>query len=137
MSIVLANAWKPTLLDTERSTLNGYYYGLFVNNLTPTGANILADFTECTDGGYISTGRQHPVFTAAYLNGSNQGELDGATLTWTFSYSGGGFTVYGYFCATAGSGGALVFSERATAPFTVTAAGQIYVVVPKKLMDTM
>lgn len=135
--IVMSNPGKVALLDSERALLNTYYYGLYTNNITPDSNTVLADLTECTDGSYVSTGRLPPGFTPATLNGDDEAELTGPDMQWTFNFSGGSFTVYGYFVATASSGGTLIYSERAAAPFTVTASGQTFTVTPRKVMDNM
>lgn len=135
--IVLANAYKAPLLDLERATLNSYFYGLFVNNVTPDGDTAIGDLVEPTfDTGYAATGRGSPGFVPATLNGDDQGELVGLPITWTFDHNAGDLTVYGYFVATSSSGGFLVYSERDPAPLLVDAAGRTYTVTPRKIMDT-
>jgi hypothetical protein len=134
MSMVLANTKKAKLLEQKRTYLNTLTYKLFKNNITPGGANVAADFIEVTDGGYAA--KTNMGFAAAYLNGVNQGQTDAPSWTNTFNFSGGAFTVYGYYVVDPADGG-LVFSERAASPFNVTANGQTYTVVPSMLEDTM
>jgi hypothetical protein len=135
MSIVLANAKKAKLLEQERTYLNTLDIRLFKNNLTPTGANVLADFTEVTDAGYAPV--NNVGFTAAILNGANQGQTTAPTVLFTFQHNAGDFTIFGYYFTDPADANKVVFSERASASFTVTANGDTYAVTPKKLMDTM
>jgi hypothetical protein len=139
MSIVLARSSKAKLIEQERAFLNTCSLRLFKNNLVPTDANVVGDFTEVSaaggDTGYAAGGVA-PGFTVATLNGAFQGQIVAPTVTWVFTFSAGGFTVYGYYVVDPATG-LLVYSERAAAPFTVTAAGQTFSVTPKKVMDTM
>lgn len=137
MAMVMTAVGLPILLELERSYLNGLWYGLYTNNYTPVVGSTLINFTEVVDAGYTATGRQHPAFTAATLNGSNYGEVISPDLTWSFDHATGDFTIYGYFVSTAFTAGSVIYAERAATPFTVTANGQIYMVSPKKLMGTM
>lgn len=125
------------LIEQERTFLNGCFYGLFVNNITPDRFTVEGDFDECVDTGYVATGRQGPSFAAAVLNGDDQGELLGPDLTWTLDHDSGDYTIFGYFVADSASGGTLIYSERAASPFLVTAPGQQYRVTPRKVMDTL
>lgn len=134
MSIVLANQKKATLLQQQKAYLAGLTIRLFVNNVTPAGATTEAGLTECSDSGYAAV--NNVGYGNAVINAGNQGESDGPTITWTFTHFPGDFTVYGYYL-TDPVDGKLVFSERAANPFPCTAAGQIYVVTPKVLFDTM
>lgn len=137
MSIKLANQKKAKLIDQERTYLNTLNYRLFTNNHTPADADTESAFTECTDSGYLSLSDNTPHFSAATLNGSNQGELEGDPITWTFAHPAGDFTIYGWYATDPADSDKLVMSEKATTPFTCTTAGQIYVVNPLKVQDTM
>jgi hypothetical protein len=131
--MILANGKKAKLLEQERTYLNTLTLKLFINNITPADADVVAAYTQCADGGYA--GVTNVGFTAATLNGSNQGQVIAPAITWTFTFSVGGFTVYGYYM-TDPADSTLVLAERAPSPFTVTAAGQTYTVTPKKIMTT-
>lgn len=134
MAIVLTNNGKVALIEEERTFLNGCTLRLFVNNYVPVAGSVVGNFTECTDSGYAGF---TPIgFAAATLNGSNQGQILAPAVTWTFTHDVGDFTVYGYY-VTRASDGQVVYAERAASPFLVTAPGQTYTVVPKKVMDTM
>lgn len=134
MGMILANGKKAKLLEQERPYLNTLEYRLFKNNYVPLANMVIGDFTEVTDGGYA------PLtvigFAAAILNGANQSELAAPAWTTTFNFSGGGFTVYGYFVRDPADN-TVVYAERDPSPFVVDAAGRTYTVYPKKLQDTM
>lgn len=132
--LVLANIKKAKKLQQEKAFWNTLTLKLFTNNYTPVAGMNAAAFTECADGGYASV--TNVGFTDAVLNGSNQAELAAPAVTFTFNYSGGTFTVYGAYWIDPADG-EVVAAERAASPFTVTASGQIYVVNPKTVMDTM
>lgn len=134
MSIVLHLLKLPTLLDQERTYLNTLVMKLFSNNFTPVATDTLGAFTVPADTGLLLG--KTPVFAVATLNGLNEGELIAPTLTWTASFSAGALTIYGYFVYDPADN-TVVYSERAVAPFPVTAAGQTYSVTPRKVMDTM
>lgn len=131
--MVLMNAKKAKLLEQERTYLNTLQLRLFINNLVPVATNVTADFTQCTDGGYA--GVTNVGFTAAILNGAQQGQTTAPAVTWTFTFSAGSQTIYGYYMVDP-LDGITVFAERAPTPFTITGAGQTYTVTPKKIMDT-
>lgn len=129
--IVLANAKKPTLLELERSYLNTLTYRLYTNNYTPDGAMTAGSFDELAAGyGYVG---DTPGFPAATLVGSDA-QVVGASMTWTFTGVPTVPTIYGYYVTE--PGGAVVYAERAPAPFTITAAGQTYTVTPRVLLGT-
>lgn len=134
MSIVLMNNGKVALIEEERTFLNGCTIRLYKNDKVPAPGDVVGNYTEVTDSGYAGF---TPIgFTAATLNGSNQGQLLAPAITWTFTHDGGDFTVYGYY-VTRASDGQVMYAERTASPFLVTAPGQTYTVVPKKVMDTM
>jgi hypothetical protein len=136
LAIEIMALYKPTMLDGVRPFLNTLWYGLYVNDRTPGQADTLADYTECTDATYKASGKQQPNFQPSFLNGDFCGETDGNNLVWSFDHAGGDFTIYGYFVATAKTGGGLVYAERATVPFQVTAARMTYVVPATFFSDT-
>lgn len=134
-NIVLANNKKASLLQEQVDYLKTLRLRLFKNDLTPTGANVAADFTEPTDTGYSA-----PIvndWADATLNGSNKGETVAPTRFFTFNADGGGETIYGYWFTDPADGSKVVWSQRAAAPFAITAAGQIFAVIPKLQLDTM
>jgi hypothetical protein len=120
-------------IELERTGgLNNCLYHLYTNDYVPAVGSALNNFTECNDAGYTMWG---PNFAPSVINAAQQGEIDGPAKTFTFAFDKGGFTVYGYYVTN--SQNVVIYAERAPAPFTVTAAGQTYTVVPKKLLGTM
>jgi hypothetical protein len=134
MAIRIANSIKATLLQLLVATLNGYKIHLFKNNLTPTDASVIGDFTEADFTGYAS--QNLTTFATAFLNGANQGETDAGLYTFTQSGSTTTNNIYGYYVTTAG--GALVYSERnPNAPVAMTGSGLQYVVDVKFMDDSI
>jgi len=130
---VLSRTGKVRCLNSERTYLNSLWVYLFTNDYTPTDASAFADFVFATAGGL---GPQLiPPFGAGYLNGSNQGQVDAAALTWTTTGPGLPQTVYGYAVLDQ-TDNVVIFSARAPGGgFTFTAAGQSYSVTLHKLQD--
>lgn len=72
------------------------YLGLFVNNITPTAGNVLADFTECSAPGYARVSLTPGNWTGS----TTLGVADYLYPTITFAITGPGTpgqTVYGHF----------------------------------------
>jgi len=87
MAIVIRHTKKDDLLELQINYLNTLTLRLFTNDLTPTGASVAGDFTECADGGYAS--ETDVDFQAAIVNSSNQGQTTAPAVTWIFTYSAG------------------------------------------------
>ncbi len=137
MAIKLANEGLPFLFGCERAFLSGMNIHLFVNNHTCGCGDSVSSFVECSDSGYLSALPVTLAFGPPYVNGTCfsgccEVEFDAPAFTWTFTLSGGPFTIYGWYATDPGSG-KLVMSENAPQAFTVTAAGQTYTIVPKIL----
>lgn len=134
MSLVLANGIKAPLLELERAFFNTLEICLFKNDHIPAGTDTIANYTEADFTGYNA--KPLNDFAAAYLNASNQGEIDAVVKIWTQTGAAVANNIYGYFIRT--TGGTLVLAERAVgAPFNMNAAGLVYVVYPIILLDTM
>jgi len=130
---VLSRLGKVRCLNSERTYLNSLWVYLFINDITPTEASVYADFAFATAAGL---GPQLiPPFGAATLNGSNQGQVDGAAAGWTTTGAGLPQTVFGYAVLDQVDN-TVIFSARAPGGgFTFTAAGQSYSVTLHKLQD--
>jgi hypothetical protein len=140
--MVLMNGRKAKLIDQKRTFLNTLAYGLFTAS---TGGVILdtytlADFTVIngaggpTDTGYAAI---TPVFAAATLNGSNQGQLLAPIITYVFTYSGGvPFTILGYV-AVDPVGPTLAYAQFGSSSVPIGASGDSYSITPLMLDDTM
>jgi len=111
-----------------QSTLDTYTLHLFVNNYTPLVTSVTANFTEPSGSWYspialVSWG-------TAFVNGSNQGEIDEVIRQWTAGGTVVSESVYGYFVTD--SGGLLVWAELNPAgPQPMSMAGQTYSVLAR------
>jgi hypothetical protein len=132
-AIVMMTTGLVQCLEWERPNLNGCSYRLYVNNWTPAPSDGIAAYTQCNDSGYAAW---VPAFAASTLNGSQQGQTVGPQTTFTFTLNNGPFTIYGYY-VTRPSDGQVIYAEKASVPFSVSAAGMTYTVTPQKLMGTM
>lgn len=103
---------RTTVMKTTFGT--GCHLRIFVNNLTPTPANVIGDFTEASWGGYAA------ISLSGQWTGPTKivdGEYEIVTGTYTFTKtSGTDATAYGYYVE---DGTGCLFSERFAAPITV------------------
>lgn len=135
MSLVMMNAYKPTLIDQERTFLNTLKIRPFYLPTSLTGGENLGSFSFPTfDGGYSE---QSPVFSAATLNGGNEGQLLAPNLEWVFDHAGGDFDVYGIVYVDPGNSDAPVMAELLSAPLTVDRPGVLLRITPRKVMDDL
>jgi hypothetical protein len=139
-NIVLCNGGKVKLLQKKVPFLNTLTLRLFKNPIVLTGATTDAMITELTDTGYHPAVAPPPNtnvgFAAAFLNAANQGETDAPAVTYTFSNNPGNETVQGYYFTDPADGNKWVFGQNAPGPFTISAPGQTYTVVPSMVEDT-
>lgn len=107
---------------------------LFVNNYTPVVGTVLADLTEASFPGYSSVAVGS--WGTAFLNGSNQGEIDEITRNFTLSSTGGPYPIYGYYLTAPGP--VLYAAGRNPgAPQYLANAGDAYQVLPKKVQGDL
>jgi len=99
------NAFATTLAAGSYSAL------LFTSNTTPAEGDVLGDYTEATFDGYAPINLTGASVTAARIT------WDG--LTWTFTGTDPGQTVYGV-CVYTGS--TLIWVKRFDSPVTVSEA---------------
>ena len=93
---VASNALLDARAGTLRTLLNSSHnLRLYSNNLTPTPANVLADFTEATFPGYsaVSLASQFGAQTKVQ---DGEYQIQSGTYTFTFT-SGSSQTVYGWY----------------------------------------
>ncbi|HEX4614109.1 MAG TPA: hypothetical protein VH092_38355 [Urbifossiella sp.] len=132
--LVIANGKKKDIIEGGRAYLNSLDMRLFVADITPTGTTQPAyPGDECADGGYSPVANPYPN---AFATLGTVGAATGVNITWIFTHSGGDFTAYGIFFTDPADGGVTVMSQRDDAPFTVTAAGQVYVATAYFELDT-
>lgn len=133
--LVLANAKKADILEGGRPYLDTLEMRLFTANITPTGTvQPVTPTDECDDGGYSPVANPYP--NAATASGT-RADAVGVNPTFVFDHDAGDQTIYGVFFTDPNDSDATVMSQRDDAPFTVTAAGQVYVVEAHFYFDTM
>lgn len=101
---------------------------LFQNNHTPAVGDVNGDYTEATFTGYSAIDI-HSTFGAAFINGSNQGEIDGSQQTFTRSAGATSNTIYGAYVTD--NAGDVVFAEKFPAPISMATAGDAILYTPK------
>lgn len=109
-----------------RSSAIATKIGLFSNDYTPTVATVLGDLTEPSFAGYSQIDADGVTWPDPTINGSDQGESDGPTLTWTCTADPGSpVDVHGIFVQINDETGThrLFFAFRFAAPVTIAANG--------------
>lgn len=103
---------------------------LFSNNKTPTAADVVGDYTECTGSGYSAITLTGASWTIGTVDGHE--EADYAEQTFTIT---GALTVYGaYLTNTAGT--VLIGAERfSDAPHVFSTGGGTEKVTTKIIQD--
>lgn len=107
--------------------------GLFANNYTPVPATVQADLTEATFAGYARIDATSITWPDPAINGDDQGESDGPTITWTCTAAPGSpETIYGLFVLFTDESAAIrtLFAFRFASPTVITLSGDL---VSKKL----
>ena len=103
---------------------------LFTNDISPSEASVVGDFTEAAGGGYAAKTLAKATWTVAVVAGVATGTY--AKQTWTFTGAlNGSATIYGYFIIGATSG-VLIAAERAATvdQFAPADADDTYSVTP-------
>lgn len=103
---------------------------LFKNNHTPLYTDTAADYTEADFSGYGAY--QALAWGSAFVNGSNEGEIDATALTWTHNGGGTANTVYGVYITDGAN--ALMYAERFAAPVSMSANGDKITYTAKSTM---
>lgn len=124
----------------EASALTAFYDSLFIalytNLVAVTPTTTLGALTEASFPGYSRASING--FGAAFLNASNQGEIDSLILNFVLGTTGGPYPIYGYFLMTAASGGTLVaVGPNPSAPVYLTNNGDTYSVQPRKVQGDL
>ncbi len=111
----------------ERALSSNLELRLFVNNLTPVDASVLADFTEMSTHGYAAktlTGGSWSVSTVS-------GKAEASYAQQTFSFTAAtAVLVYGYYIVDTGAG-KVVQAERFASPQTIELLGDAIRITPK------
>lgn len=116
--IVNTQFWKKAALNLKSPTFNAGKIMLNIANVTPTYATTLANLTETTDTGYA---RLTPTWAAAGNYATGDAQMLASVLTWNFTFSAGGFTIYSVHQLDAATN--LLWSYKLDTPVTITAAG--------------
>jgi hypothetical protein len=92
---------------------------LYQNNHTPSPTDVNGSYTEATFSGYgaVLLG----TWTAAFVNGSGQGEIDAAMATFTHNGGGTANTIYGAYVTD--QAGDVVYAELFPAPQVMSSLG--------------
>lgn len=131
--LVINNAKKPQLLTEDRQAyLSSLDWRIFVNDLTPTSSTSLGSFTEATDSGYAPGTF---TFGSPTLNGSDQGEMEGDPVDYTFTHDVGDWTIYGIYGTDPADSDEWVIAQRLGTAIPVVAPGQIFQVTPLYTTD--
>lgn len=105
-----------------------YQIGLYKNNFTPVDGSVIGDITPADFSGYA--GLQDLLSWATPTWISPRASSTHANVVWTHNGGGTPNDIYGYYVVD--SLGDLAWAERnASAPVTISAAGQTYTVTPK------
>lgn len=128
MSNVVLQQGDTAILDRLRLDNNALKtLKLFQNNHVPAVGDTNANYTEATFSGYASSALG--TWNAAFLNGSNQGEIDANAVTFTHNGGGTSNTVYGAYVVD--NAGDVVYAEKFSAPLTFASNGDSVTYTPR------
>lgn len=129
MPILIPTASRVKLLEFALgySAPGNQELGLYVNDVTPAAADVLATYTEMSTHGYASKVLTKSSWAIAASGGVGDGAY--AQQTWTFS-AAAAVTVYGYFVKDTSSG-LLLWAERFAAAKVIQYAGDQIMITPK------
>jgi len=118
----------PLLDALQANYLDTCVLRLYSNNHTPTDADVVGDYTECTFPGYAPINMN--VWTSAVLNADDKAEIEEPIQTFTAGAIVTPQDVYGIYVTDAG--GDLVYAELNPAGVVVmSVAGQTYSYLPR------
>lgn len=126
MGWTVFNQKRAKLADLRRTFLNGLTLRLFKNNHAPSQGDTEANYTQADFPGYADVAVTG-FGTAGFLNGSNNGEVDCAAITFTCTASGAGNNIYGAVLLDA-DGKAVCAQLDPAAPVAINTLGQQYTV---------
>lgn len=107
---------------------------LYVNSVSVTVLTTLGALTEASFPGYSAVAVSS--WGTAFLNGSNQGEIDEIIRGFTLSASGGPYSIYGYYLTAPGPV-LYAVGPNAGGPVSLSQAGDTYQVLPKKVQGDL
>lgn len=130
MSLVTTTNFRRAILSLIQANLDTYFLNIYVNNHTPVVTDVTADYTPPAGAWYSPIALT--MWGAAFVNGSNQGEIDEIIRTWTVGAGAVVESVYGYYVTD--GGGLLVWAELNPAgPQPMSVVGQTYSVLARLL----
>jgi hypothetical protein len=100
---------------------------LFQNNHVPAVGDVNANYTEATFSGYASVALG--TWNPAFLNGSNQGEIDAAPATFTHNAGATTNLIYGAYVTD--NAGDVIYAERFGAPISMALNGDTFTYTPR------
>ena len=127
MSMIICYGARPRILAALQTYLNGLTLRLYLNNHVPADSDTVSSYTEANFTGYAAIALTS--WGTAFLNGSNLGEIDHPTQTFTQTGTGTTCMVYGYY-VTDGSGNLIWAELNSAGPFNMNASGLTYTVAP-------
>jgi len=126
MNIFSSSAWLEfwnTMVSANLLTT----ISLFKNDHVPAFTDTIADYTPADFSGYV--GPTALAWGSAFVNGSDQGEIDALPVTWTHTGGATANTIYGIYVLS--SAGDLIYAERFPAPLAITSIGDSITYVAK------
>lgn len=127
--IVLLDAKKQDILEGGRPYLDSLEMRLFNADITPTGTVMPSTPSdECDDPGYLADAPLLNPFPAPTFQDGIYGAVAVDADTITFDHGAGDQTIYGVFWTDPADSDITVMAQRMDVPFTVTAAGQVFVI---------
>ena len=111
--------------DITPSGGTNYYLKLFVNDVTPVDSFTASNFTEAAGGGYAAKTIAPTDATVSIQSGVPQAAFPQQSFVFTGPLTTN-TTVYGYYVVDAD--GVLVFSDRASAPYTPANSGDLFAI---------
>lgn len=132
---VLADAKKADVFEGGRPYLDTLELRLYDANITLSGSvQPASPSDEVSDSGYAPVANPFPD---PAVNSGGQAVATGVNPTFVFDHDGGDFTIYGCFLTDPADSDATVMACAADTPFTVVAAGQVFVVSAVARLDTL
>jgi hypothetical protein len=106
---------------------DGCWIRLFTNNITPSDASVVGDFTEATWSGYGSIQLTAANWAAVSVSAHVATAAYTVTIAFTRTVTGSAASNYGWYVTDAGKTKVFAAARFLSAPLTVTAAGDAVV----------
>lgn len=131
MALVIPSAAEKTLAEFMLGVLTpgNQTLGLYVNNVTPDDATVLATLTEMSTHGYAAKTLTKTSWSVAAGSSGQPATASYAAQTWTFT-AAAAVSVYGYFVKDVTTG-LLLWAEKFATAKSVENAGDQIIITPK------